>query len=95
MAILTMFEVHGDPDELVAVEREKIAPIVRPIAEANGAISNTIVKTERGIMVVNQWETEEGMEKTAAEVRPHLVEAGMAAPVNWQMFEVVEHRSIG
>ncbi len=93
MAILTMFEIHGDPDELAATERDKIAPIAQPVAEANGNISNTVVKTERGIMVINQWENEEGMEKTAAEVRPHVVELGMPTPVNWQMFEVLEHRS--
>jgi len=88
-----MFEVHGDPEELVALEREKIAPVARPLAEENGSISNTIVKTDKGIMIVNLWENEEGMEKVAAEVRPHTTEAGLSGPVNWQKFEVVAHRT--
>jgi hypothetical protein len=32
MAILTMFEIHGDPDEIVAVQKEKIVPEARRIA---------------------------------------------------------------
>jgi hypothetical protein len=93
MAILTMFEIHGDPDELIAVERDTIAPIARPLAKENGSISNTIVKTDTGIMVINLWENEAGMEKVAAEVRPHTAEAGLSGPVNWKKFEVVEHRT--
>jgi hypothetical protein len=39
MAILTMSEIHGDPDEIVAVQEEKIVPEARRIATENGGIS--------------------------------------------------------
>jgi hypothetical protein len=62
MAILTMFEIHGDPDEIVAVQEEKIVPEARRIATENGGISNTVVRSDNGVMVVNLWESEEGMQ---------------------------------
>jgi len=95
MSILTMFEIHGDPDELFALEEEKIAPIVAPLAAENGAISNTVVKTEEGLMVVNHWQHAEGMEKVSAEVRPQAAAAGLPEPTNWRQYEVLMHRTPG
>ncbi len=93
MAILTMFEIHGDPDELFATESEKIAAIAEPIAAENGRISNTIVKADFGLLIVNQWENVEGMETVAAAVRPQAIEAGLPAPQNWRQYEVLGHRT--
>jgi hypothetical protein len=53
MSILTMFDILGDPDELVALQDEKADSLIRPLAEKNGGISSLVVKTENGIMVVN------------------------------------------
>jgi len=92
MAILTMFEVHGDPDEIVAIQDEKIAPRGMELAPQTGGISNTIVKTDDGVMIVNLWESAEGMEKFASEIRPIAQEAGLEQ-VNYQMFEVLRHRT--
>lgn len=95
MSILTIFELQGDPDQLLALQEEKIAPIVVPLATENGGISNTVVKTDDGLMIVNHWENEEGMEKVAAEVRPQALEAGLPAPTNWRQYEVLVHRELG
>ncbi len=92
MSILTMFELHGDPEQLFALQEEKLAQIVAPLAAENGGISNTVVKTDDGLMVVNHWEHEEGMEKVSAEVRPKALEMGMPAPENWRQYEVLAHR---
>jgi hypothetical protein len=92
MSILTMFEVHGDPDELFALESEKVAPIAEPIAAENGRISNTVVKADFGILIVNHWENAEGMEAVAAAVRPRATEAGLPAPQNWREYEVLGYR---
>lgn len=95
MAILTTMEIHGNVDELVAQHREIVDPIAQPLAEENGNISHLVVKTENGIMIVNIWETEEGMEKVAAAVKPKAQEAGLPAPQNWQMYEVLHHHDAG
>lgn len=95
MSILTMFELHGDPDELFALQQEKIVPIVQPLAAQNGGISNTVVKTDDGLMIVNHWENEAGMEKVAAEVRPQALAAGLPEVTNWRQFEVLVHRVQG
>lgn len=95
MAILTMFEVHGDPEEIVAKQEEAIVPRAMELAPETGGISNTIVKTDDGVMIVNLWESEEGMQKFAAEIRPLAQEAGIGEQVNYQRFEVLRHRTPG
>ncbi len=94
MAILTMFEVHGDPDEIVAAQEEKIAPTAARVAAENGGISNTVVKTDEGVMIVNHWESEEGMRKASEQIRPIAQEAGLEQ-VGWRQYEVLRHRTPG
>lgn len=36
MSILTMFDIPGDPDQILALQDEKMESLVRPIAEKNG-----------------------------------------------------------
>lgn len=91
MAILTTMELHGDPNELIAQHRETIDPVAQPLAEENGGISHTVVKTDDGILIVNIWENEEGMEKVAAGVRPKAEAAGLAMPQNWHQYKVLHH----
>jgi hypothetical protein len=95
MSILTIFEIPGDPDELIALQDEKAASLIIPLAEKNGGISSLVVKTETGIMVVNHWEDAAGMERVAAEVRPQMEAAGMPTPENWRQFEVLRSRTLG
>lgn len=94
MAILTMFEVHGNPEELVALGDEKIAPRMLTLAAENGGLSNTVVKTDDGIMIVNLWESEEGMRKVSEEIRPIAQGEGMEQ-VDWRQYEVLRHRTPG
>ncbi len=95
MSILTMFEIPGDPDELLSMQDQKAESLLRPIMEQNGIISNVVVKTEGGIMVVNHWETAEGMEKASDEIRPEMEAAGMPRPESWRSYEVLRHRNPG
>jgi hypothetical protein len=94
MAILTMFEVHGDPDEVLS-RMESVVPEdeMQRMASEHGAISNTIVRTDQGIMIVNHWESKEGMEAMAAEMRPKVEGSGMGEQVGWRMYEVLRHRT--
>lgn len=88
MAILTTFKVSGDPDELFAIERTYSAQ-ASEIGAANGLISSTIVRTDTGLMLVNVWETEEGMERTAAHIGPIASSKGMPAIEDWQKYEIL------
>ncbi len=92
MAILTMFELHGDPDEIVGKQDEVIAPEAARVAAENGGISNTVVKTDEGVLVVNLWENEEGMRKASERIGPMAREAGMEQ-VGWRQYEVLRHRT--
>lgn len=91
MSIVTIFEITGDTDEILALQQERMESVIRPTAEKNGGISHIAVRTDDGVMVINHWETEEGMERSAQEVRPQMEEAGMPTPENWRSYEVARH----
>jgi hypothetical protein len=92
MAILTMFEVHGDPDEILATQEEKIVAEARRLAAENGGVWQTVVKTENGVMMLNLWDNEEGMRRVAEQIRPVAEEAGLEQ-VGWRQYEVLRHRA--
>jgi hypothetical protein len=91
MSIVTIFDIRGDADEILAQQDEKIDSVIRPAAEKNGGISHIAVKTDYGVMVINHWENAEGMERSAQEVRPQMEEAGLPTPENWRSYEVARH----
>jgi heme-degrading monooxygenase HmoA len=62
------------------------------LAAEHGGISNTVVKTENGVLVVNHWESEAGMEAFAAVMRPKAEAAGSGEQVGWKKYEVLQHR---
>ncbi|HEX8065491.1 MAG TPA: hypothetical protein VF520_03075 [Thermoleophilaceae bacterium] len=90
MAVLTMFKIPGDPDELLARKQSELDPVFEPKARENGAIEHLVVKTGDGIMIVNVWETLEGSEKTAQDVGPVAREKGLPQPTDWSSFEVAQ-----
>lgn len=90
MAILTTFRVSGDPDELLRIVREELQSLVEEVAPANGRTSSTIVRTDTGLMIVNVWENEEGMRRTAERVGPIARERGMPEQEDWHMYEVLD-----
>jgi hypothetical protein len=94
MAILTTFEVHGDPDEILAKQEEKIVPEARRLAAENGGIWQVVAKTDNGVMMVNLWENEDGMRRVAEQIGPIAEEAGLQQ-VGWRQYEVLRHRTAG
>ena len=92
MAILTMFEVHGDPDEILATQEEKIVPEARRLAAENGGVWQTVVKTKNGLMMLNLWDNEEGMKRVAEQIRPIAEKAGLEQ-AGWRQYEVLRHRA--
>jgi len=93
MAIFTMFEVHGDSEEVVALQ-EKFVPHAARIAGENSGISHTLVRTDHGLMVVNVWETEAGMRNAAEEIGDLARHAGLEQ-VGWRQYDVLEHGTPG
>jgi hypothetical protein len=88
MAMLSIFKVSGDPDELFAIERS-YADKVSEVEAANGVISSTVVRTDTGLMFVHVWESEGGMERSAAQVRAIASEKGMPKIEDWHAYEVL------
>jgi heme-degrading monooxygenase HmoA len=93
MTILTMFEIHGDPEDIAAIMDTAFGEETKSLAAEHGGISNTVARTENGVLVVNHWESEEGMEAFAAIMRPKAEAAGPGEQVDWRMYEVVRHRT--
>lgn len=95
MAILTTFEFHGDPDELVTRMDELLGPDAIRASAKNGCISSTVVKTGEGIMVINLWQSEEGRRQNSEEIGPPGGEPSFGEQVGWRKFEVLRHRTPG
>lgn len=93
MAVLTTFKIEGDPDELLAQKKEKIDPISMEKAREHGGSAHIVVRAEDGLQVFNIWESLEGSEKMAEEMRPVAQEAGMPRPTGWQQWEILQHET--
>jgi len=65
---VSIVKLTGDPDELLKWKQEEMDPYMRPKAVKHGAISQTVVKTEDGIMMINFWSTPEGRHTMGEEV---------------------------
>ena len=61
-------KLKGDPDELLKWKTEQMDPYMRPKAIKHGGISQTVVKSDDGIMMINFWSTEEGRHTMGDEV---------------------------
>lgn len=92
MAILTIFEIHGDADEIMRVMSDIFGPENDALAKEHGGISSTVAKTDDGVLVVNHWESEEGMEAFGAIMRPKAEASDVGQQVGWRMYEVLQHR---
>ena len=91
MAVLTMFRIKGDPDDLLRTKQEKLDPKIGPIAKENGQIEHFVCREDDGLLVVNLWEDLEGNERTAEQAQQVIGEAGLdRRPEGWQHWEVVQ-----
>jgi hypothetical protein len=90
VAILTTMKLNGDPDELLRIKHEKLDPVTTELAGENGGLEHLVAKTDEGLLIVNLWESVEGMERMAAEVGPQAEKMGMPAPSEWHQYELVQ-----
>jgi hypothetical protein len=91
MAILTTFKHTGDPDEMFKLAEDKVRPAAQQAGGEEGQISSTIVRTSDGIMLVNLWETEEGMRRAAERIGSVARASGLPPQQDWRMYEVLHH----
>lgn len=57
MAYVTVHTLDGDTHALLERKRQYFDPVVRRVAPEFGAIASITAETERGLMVVNVWES--------------------------------------
>jgi len=93
VAIVTTFKIQGDPDELLREKQEKVDPITRDVATANGGIERLVARADDGLLIINVWENEEGMEKTSAAVMEKAEELGIKRPTDWQQYELLQRET--
>jgi hypothetical protein len=94
MPIVTTFRIKGDPDELLKEKKEKVDPITQEVAPANGGIEHLVAKADDGLLIINVWENEEGMEKTSDAVRSKAEELGIKnMPQDWQQYELLQRET--
>jgi hypothetical protein len=93
VAVVSMMEFSGDPNELKA-QMSNVEEVASRKAAEYGGISSTVVRTDDGIMVINMWSDAEGRHKMAEdpEVRQAIQDAGMPPP-SAKGYEVLEHRT--
>jgi hypothetical protein len=92
MQVLSMMKMQGDPDEILA-KMQEVEEVAARKAPGYGAISNTVVKTDDGIMIINLWGDEEGRHKLAddPEIQAALQKIDMRPDFN--AYEVLRYRT--
>jgi hypothetical protein len=91
MQVLSIMKMQGDPNEILANMKE-VEDIASRKAPEYGGISNTVVKTDDGIMIINLWGDEEGRHKLAAdpEIKAALQKIDMRP--DFKAYEVMRYR---
>ena len=96
---VTIVKFNGDPDELLSFKKEKIDPYIRPRAQERGAVAQTVLKTDEGLMVINFFSTVEGRDAMAEHVNNdpefHRIfeDGGKQRPVPVP-YDVVQHHEM-
>jgi hypothetical protein len=92
MAVLSIFKILGDPDELFAMQQEKIAPAAREYAANNGGIAHFTARTDDGLLIVNAWETADAAQGAGEAIMPIAREAGVSQS-DYQQYEILNHET--
>ena len=94
---LTIIELQGDPDLLLATKRRLVDPAFRAVVSRHGLISHLAARRVDGLTVVNLWESASDMEAAYAEptVRQALLDWAEAMPEiglpKMQHYEVTDY----
>ena len=90
MRALVIGHIPGQPDALLAALRERVDPVVAPVAIAEGALSHWVARTEGGLLYVDRWGSAAG--HAAAMVAPEVRAAFAAAGITYEaeLYEIEE-----
>jgi hypothetical protein len=93
VAVVSMLEFSGDPDELQS-QMSNVEEVASRKAADYGGVSSTVVRTDDGIMIINMWSDTEGRHKMAEdpEIRQAIQDAGLPAPAA-KGYDVIQHRT--
>ena len=93
VAVVSMMEFEGDPEELRS-QMSGVADVASRKAAEYGGVSSTVVRTDHGIMIINMWSDAEGRHRMAEdpEIRQAVQDAGLPPP-SAKGYEVLEHRT--
>jgi hypothetical protein len=91
--VVSILEFDGDPEELQQ-RMSRIDEVASRKATEYGGISSTLVRTDKGVMLINLWDSEEGRHRMAddPEIRQVIQEAGFPPP-SAKGYEVLAHRT--
>jgi hypothetical protein len=92
MQVLSIMEMKGDPDEILANMKE-VEDVAARKAPGYGAISNTVVKTDDGIMIINHWGDEEGRHKLADDPEIQAALQKIEMRPDFRAYEVMRYRT--
>jgi hypothetical protein len=82
MPVVSMMRMEGDPDELVASIRQ-LDSVAEGLAMKHGGLLHIVARDgDRGVLVINVWETDEGRHAMAEEpeIQEAIRAAGLPAP---------------
>jgi hypothetical protein len=91
MPVVSMMRIPGDPDSLAAGMEEHIIPVSERLAPQHGGLLNIVARDgDRGLLVINVWQTDEGRHAMAAEpeIQDALRAAGFPVPA-FEGYEIV------
>ena len=95
MAVLVVIRMTGDPDQLVPLLNEHLSPIMDEIAPRQGALWHSLAKTPDGVIVVDVWESADGLQNVLSqpEMQQAIERSGLPEP-QIDVYELVDHRPV-
>lgn len=93
MQVLSIMKMQGDPDEILA-NMQEVEVVAARKAPEYGGISNTVVKTDDGIMIINLWGDEEGRHKLAGDPEIQAALQKIEMRPDFKAYEVLRYRTL-
>jgi len=92
MAVLVVARLTGNPDEIVEKIDRHLTPVMNEVGPRRGALWHSVAKTSDGVMVVDVWESADGVTAAMGEerLRSALAESGLPDP-QIDFYDLVEH----
>jgi hypothetical protein len=95
MAVLVVARLEGDPEELASRILQHLSPAMDEISPALGARWHALAKAADGVVVVDVWESGDGLQRALADpsVQQAIVAGGLPQP-HIDVYDLVDYRSL-